>query len=600
MGPRLINLTVTSLIGCLNSLTLQGTYRSIVVLPRQVLTPIPPATTGVYSQDFELSNGNWQVWGTGATALAMTQGTASSSWAYGAPPANIAGLISGAKIWKTNLTGNYNPGEKSAIYSPSLDLTSLTRPMISFSSIVQMEKSDGVVMEYSTDNLNIADPNKKWLALGVIGDGEDWFTDQGIAGRPGGQLANDYGWSGTINLPSNAPKWLSSKHTLNDMYPPKGARAPSKAVFRFALGSAAATVTTQGFALDNVRIGDRTRTILLESFVNTNNATLVNGKQIEHQEADSVILFQKNSVGTEVVKVNYHVSFPGRDPFNEDNVADPSSRALLYNIVTTPRSRLDGEADVQDRVFHNWVPPLYNLRTLKLAQADIDITPVTNPNGSISISVNVTSTVLTGIPSKTVLHVAILEQTIALSALSTTKQAMVKSGETTFDYTLKKMLPSAAGSSFGAILANGASRSFGPNVWTPDPTRLYQAPGDLAVAVFLQQEAAPYEVYQVELVKNLTEPSVVTGLEPIPAEQIVVYPSPANHEMNIMLPGVLAQPAALQMIDQVGRVTMDAVIPQGANSKTINTRDLSAGIYILQIDTGNGNFTRKKVMVIHE
>ena len=89
-------------------------------------------------------------------------------------------------------------------------------------------------------------------------------------------------------------------------------------------------------------------------------------------------------------------------------------------------------------------------------------------------------------------------------------------------------------------------------------------------------------------------------MEPIPAEQIVVYPSPANHEMNIMLPGVLAQPAALQMIDQVGRVTMDAVIPQGANSKTINTRDLSAGIYILQIDTGNGNFTRKKVMVIHE
>ncbi len=592
-GPKQIDLTVTSNLGCVNSLSLQKTYRSVVVLPRVIL-PV----NGVYVEDFENSNANWQVWGTGKDSVAIFKGSGLATWAWGAPPASIANppapLITKTKIWKTNLTGNYNPKENSALYSPSFDLTNLTRAMVSFNSVVQLQPGDGVVMEYATDNLNIADPNKNWLSLGIIGDGEDWFTDQGIAGRPGTQSGNDYGWSGSSN-----PSWQAPKHILDVLYPTptNPVLPPSKVVFRLALGTAALIVSKQGFAFDNFRIGDRTRTILLESFVNTGN-TLAE----EKIENTKVAGFKSGTIGTEVVKINYHVSFPGKDPFNEDNPADPSSRALFYNIVKTPRSRLDGESDTQipDRSFSGWVPALYNLRSLQLAQAQIAITPVTNPNGSISISVDVTSAVLTGIPSKTILHVAILEDSILLSSFSTTQQAMVKSGETTFDFTLKKMLPSAAGSAFGPVLPFGVKRSFGPFVWTPDPAKLYLPKGDLAVAVFLQQEDAPNEVYQVDIVKNLAEPPVITGLEPIPAEQIIVYPNPANHEMNVLLPGTLKQSAPLQLIDMTGRLSMDSTIPEGANSKVVNTRDLSPGVYILQINVGNGNFTRKKVMIVHE
>ena len=596
-GPKQINLTVTSFLGCVNSLSLQNTYRTIVVLPRVTL-PV----NGVYVEDFEASNANWQVWGTGKTIPAISAGAASATWSYGPPTygalnVEVANppvpLISKLKVWKTGTgaSGLYNPGEKSALYSPSFDLQFLTRPMLSFNSVVQIERSDGVVLEYSTDNLNIADPNKFWQTLGVIGDGEDWYRFQGIAGRPGTQLSNDYGWSDI-----DETDWQAPKHIIDIV------GGSTKGVFRFALGSAAPVggVRVQGFTLDNVRIGDRTRTILLESFVNTGNAL-----PAEKTQALTVKKFQSTGIGTEVVKINYHVGFPGKDPFNDDNPADPSSRALFYNVVTTPRSLLDGEKDPQDRLFSNWGQSLYNLRTLQLAQAVIATNVVNNIDGSISISGTITSSVLTGIPAKTVLHIAVLEAEIVLTPA---QKALVKSGEDTVRFTLKKMLPSASGTPFTVILPPGqptlpigASRPFGPYVWMPDTKKLYPATGDIKVAVFLQQEDAPYEVYQVELYKlPITEPSVVTGLEPIPADEIIVYPNPANHEMNIKLPGVLAQPAALQLFDQIGRVSMNGTIPEGANSKTITTRDLAAGLYILQIEIGPGNFTRKKVMVVHE
>ncbi|NOT73833.1 MAG: T9SS type A sorting domain-containing protein [Cyclobacteriaceae bacterium] len=611
IGRKDINLTVTSLIGCVNSLALQNSYRSIVVLPRQSLVVVPPATTGVLVEDFEGPSGQqWQVWGTGTTIPLMKQGLSSATWEYGPYYSGIAVPddtdISKVNIWKTNLTGplttlpdgitqvrTYKAGEKSALYSPSFDLSSLTRSMISFNSVVQTEQSDGVVLEYSTDDLNIADPNKKWWALGQIDDGEDWFTDQGIAGRPGTQGSNDFGWSGP-----EIKKWQAPKHVLDAIFKDPVTNAsiiPNKTVFRWAIGSAASGIGVQGFALDNVRIGDRTRTILLESFTSASNSNPTAEEKIQNGK---IADFISTSIGTEVVKINYHLGFPAKDPFNEDNPGDPSSRALLYNITATPKSLLDGEKDDLDRKFEDWVPNLYQKRTLQLAQADVEITTSTLADNQIQIDAKITATVLTGIPASTILHVAILEQTVPAASLSSTQQAMIKSGETSFEYVMKRMLPSAAGTRFGTPLPNTVARTFS-FVWTPELKKLYAPTGDLAIAVFLQQEERPHEIYQVEIKRNLSEPAVVTGLEPAFAEKITFFPVPANHELNILLPGVLAQDAPLQMIDQMGKVIQLSSIPGGSSQKVINTSDLAAGVYILQIEVGKENFVRKKVMVIH-
>ncbi|HNP76818.1 MAG TPA: T9SS type A sorting domain-containing protein [Cyclobacteriaceae bacterium] len=612
-GMITYDMTVTSSSGCVNKLSLQPTpdpslvqpytnYRKLIILDRVAL----PAG-GVYSTDFEPitgGNGNWQPGGVGTSIGTIYKSALTSSWAYDqtdiATPAEP--LIVKQNLWKTGVgSATYNPAEHSALYSPSFDLTKLNRPMISFNAVVQMEKSDGVVLEYSTDNLNVADPNKVWLTLGAIGDGEDWFTDQGIAGRPGTQVANDYGWSGSGNT-----LWQGPKHVLDVMYPPANPVAPANAVFRWSLGSAVAAngvIQAKGFALDNVRIGDRTRTVLLESFTSASNSD-----PSEKVENTAIANFNSNGVGTEVVKINYHLGFPAKDPFNEDNAADPSSRALFYNIVKTPRSVMDGHGDPSgnDGLFSSWVPGFYQLRTLQLAQASININAANNlngsgqPDGGIKIDIDFTSEVLTGLPPNTTLHVAVLEKAVPSGSLSSSQQAMIKSGETNFEFVLKKMLPTAAGTHYSAVIPYHGTPKKESFVYYPEAKRLYAPGGDLAVAVFLQSETAPYEVYQVEILKTVIDPPVVTGIEPIPADQIIVYPNPANKEFTVQFPGALAAPASMQLIDQVGSASLRTTAAEGSTSKTILTEGLASGLYILQIEIAPGVITHKKVMVVHQ
>ncbi len=60
-------------------------------------------------------------------------------------------------------------------------------------------------------------------------------------------------------------------------------------------------------------------------------------------EADSHYSFVQKTIGqTQLVNINYHVGFIGMDPFSMDNPADPSSRALYYNVSKVPYAFLDG------------------------------------------------------------------------------------------------------------------------------------------------------------------------------------------------------------------------------------------------------------------
>ena len=79
-----------------------------------------------------------------------------------------------------------------------------------------------------------------------------------------------------------------------------------------------------------------------------------------------------------------------------------------------------------------------------------------------------------------------------------------------------------------------------------------------------------------------------------------VYPNPANNEFTIQLPGVAKQSMDLQLVDQVGKVVTKDSILEGTSRKTINSQDLAAGIYILQIGSGKSGVVRKKILVVHQ
>jgi hypothetical protein len=123
----------------------------------------PVINTFPYLQNFEANNGFW-----------YTDGVR-SSWQYGTPSSsNITKAASGVNAWKTNLTGNYNDGELSYLYSPCFDLTGLTNPTLSFSLALDLEDCgstlcDAAYMEYSADG-------KTWTRLGTSGAGTNWYN----------------------------------------------------------------------------------------------------------------------------------------------------------------------------------------------------------------------------------------------------------------------------------------------------------------------------------------------------------------------------------------------------------------------------------------
>jgi hypothetical protein len=559
--------------------------RPVIVVPA-----LSAAQIGTASNDGFESNDVLVQWQT------ATSNNIASSWQRGdaTEPSSI-GLT--GNVWATGLSTPYTLGEISFLYSPVYDLSELMRPKVSFDHVSYMGTNDGVVLEFSTDNLNVTDPAKQWFRIGTNADGNNWYDRTGLASKPGTQknvadgiISGDYGWSSRIGTV------LHSQHTLSPDIP---TNSRSQVMFRFALSSFDGS--DEGFAFDDFRIGERTRVVLIENFRNLGNTTSVNGLNVEKKESD----FLKTTfptVGTDIVKINYHVGFPNLDPFNDDFPADPSARALYYNISETPLARMDGgkSTDQQKKYFSDWGMEMYNLRTLKLADAEIEIllSPDPSANGGFKFDVKVTAAANDTLAiDTTILHIAFVEANPILS--TTSDISLVKTGETNFEYVVKEMVPSALGTRLNVTLTNGQSKTFGPFEWNPDLGKLYGAAGDLAIVAFLQNEVTK-EIYQAEILTGLTDPALVTDVEdPDYGSKVQLFPNPANHELNIQLPMAVNKSTRVEMYDTYGKSVYQGSFKAGEQIKTISTTELTSGVYLIQMNTPAGDIVRRKVMVIH-
>ncbi len=579
-GVYNVKLTIISSIGCVRSKVLK-----VGVVPRQILT-----TT--YQENFEAGDGGWQTLRSPANTGLVP------SWKRTSSNAIINSTINNKAIWKTeNFNDTYDQSEISYLYSPAFDFSALSRPVISFNLYHQMDVKDspnaldGVVLQYSIDDRNIADSLKDWKStLGAFSttspSGYNWYTGQGLPSKPGNQSKGDYGWTKSDSI----AKWREARHALDtigrDVNNPSkiDLNVRKKIVFRFALGSTDKVKAGVGFALDNVRLGSRTRTILLENFRSLSNTKEDARGNIEKAEGsvlrDSTKLGKNVATGIDVVRMNYHLNFPNNDPFNLDNPNDPSARALYYNITQTPRVRMDGTVNGNGKLFSTWTNQ-FRLEALKLASADIKITAQTTTKGSIQASVTVVATNGSLPKESTVLLVAVVEQKILKSVLSSQQRALDLTNDNAFDFVVKKLLPTTSGTKLTSDLQQNSSQTFGPFEWIPEPTRLYpastNAKPNLAVVAFLQNGVTK-EIYQSAMVLNLNYPAVVTGLDDMGVDDISIYPLPANKQLTISLPNPSANTTELQFIDQLGRSVMNDFISAGQQSKVIATEHLSEGL----------------------
>ena len=585
-----VQLQVTSSLGCQSSTT-------------QKVSQLPQSSA--FDEYFDTSDGKWQT-------LDLSENSTGTSWVWGAVSNSF--VKDPTKMWSTTANnGSYIASEKSALYSPCLRLDSVVRPMISYDLYADVANGDGLVLQYSTDSLNIFDKKKIWKVIGTDSTGTspgiDWYNSNVLSSSIPG---NAYNATGTAFNSSNLG-WTGTKQHLQPKHALDVIGKKQNVILRFAFSGSAQSINPQlitGIAIDSVRFGSRTRTVLFENFTTTNagNNTVL-GDSVGSDDG-YINKFVASTIGqTQLVNVNYHIGFLGEDPFNTDNAADQSARALYYNVNKVPYAFLDGVhpsqfTTGQSYLFQNWGENYYDLNTLQLARADFrdtvashfannkpDSTKVTLENdGSLQINVHVTP--LVDLPANsTLLQIAVMEKSVANTDLTSAQQKLITTGETQFNYVFKKMIPNAAGTRITKTLKADSSYSFPTFKWIPD--KLYS--DTLAVVVFLQNEATK-EVYQAELFDTIyVRSSVVTEVVPT-SNNVNIYPVPTDQELRIELPSAALKELPIRMTNEVGVFTEFGQFSEGEQNKTISTQGLSEGVYVLMI----GNTVRRKVIIVHK
>lgn len=303
-------------------------------------------TSFPYNEGFETNDGNW------------LPGGFSSDWAWGTPTKSvITGAGGGNNCWVTGgLTGStYGNGENSWLMSPCFDFTSLTSPSISFKILWETEQRfDGASFQYSTDGGN------NWTMLGDVASNSDcrgtnWYNTNAIT-----YLGNVNGWTGNIQPNSGSclggngsGAWLTAKHTLSML------AGQSNVRFRFVFGAGTTCNNFNGFAIDDISIGEAVPPPVSIS------STCVSASQV-----------QFSVTGTCIASYAWNFGDPGSGSSNTSSQAAPAhtfSAPGMYTVNLSAPSASGGTSTASIQVVvisasgsTNWPDPCSNIPSATL------------------------------------------------------------------------------------------------------------------------------------------------------------------------------------------------------------------------------------------
>lgn len=303
---------------------------------------ITPTATNPYSESFETGKGGW------------VNGGNNSDWAWGKPSKQvISKAADGVNCW---ITGGLNYAgygkQESWIKSPCFDFTQLTKPYLTFQVFWETEnKYDGATFEYSTNN------GASWNRLGAYSDhincpNDSWFNTSNIQ-----VINNSPGWSGNIQPTSSCAggagggkgKWVTARHSLDVL-----AGKPN-VIFRFYFGAGSVCNNYDGFAVDDIFIG-------------------------EEQPNDAAFVFSCNS--------NRSLKFEAPNAkcgsvFNW-NFGDPASGIQNTSSQQTPTHNFSspGSYNIQLSLTHPDFPTVSFNKTIYVADVSINVINPISCNGS--------------------------------------------------------------------------------------------------------------------------------------------------------------------------------------------------------------------------
>ncbi|TRX51422.1 PKD domain-containing protein [Fulvivirga sp. M361] len=564
VGDYNVRLTVQTNDGCTNSVV-----RTVFILPFNIITPLPQ---DAYIEDFESGNGGWVATSGVKSMAGGTSVYSDTSWVRSVPNGTVI-QSPGNNVWWTGRNGGtYFPDEDSFVNGPCFDIARLTRPMISMDVWVDTQEGfDGAVLQYSTDGGFV------WTNLGDLDQGLEWYSSQGLISRPGDNPGNfnegDKGWS----VPTNG--WVSARFSLEEI--PENQRDFVRLRVAFASdGNNPTESDFNGFAFDNVFIGNKTRTVLLEHFTD-------NGLQASIDANDRLNTFaQEQLVGASEIDfttIQYHMDFTGTDPFNLQNPNDPSGRVTFYGVSQPPTTVMDGSQ--------------YRGITFELFESDIDRRSLEDPSFIITIDtlnsaedvlrLDVTLEAQIDLPDPVVLHVAVVEDTL-------------RNGGIVYNNVLKKLIYGAEGQSIETLWTPGTRQKFnaewniGVEVFDPD---------NLFIIAFVQDKVTR-EVYGATIAKapSKNERQVTSIDDKIirNVRELSMYPNPANELLNFKVPQLTSDKYNWKIIDQRGVTILEGTTDfENSDVYQIETRELINGVYYVVIGVEDKTLMYRKLAIMN-
>jgi hypothetical protein len=528
-----------------------------------------PVSNDSYFTDFESGPGTW---------VAVGEDDTPSSWIFGAPDGDVI-KSPGDNAWWTGGNGkSYYNNEQSFVIGPCLNLSSIQRPMVSLNYQVDSKEGfDGAVLQFSTDG------GINWETVGDANTnrGINWYNRFDVIGSPGGD--DNYAWSKV-----NQTEWKNARFNLDQI--PVTER--DTVVFRIAFGSSldpAPGRPLNGFAFDDVYIGEKRRNVLVEHFTNDN---IVASDAIDDQ-LDNVL------ASPNFIKLQYHLSTDQTDPLHTDNPLDNSSRALLYRVSTPPVTLMDGiYGDYFGTNFHGFwgdiTPEVLDRRSLEAPSFDISV--AFRDTVDQALAIDITYTYIDSVKA--------FDRPIILQA------ALVESGDIGIDpdgnkNVLRKLLLGREGVIINDDLTPGTPATYVQHVKVPLDVNIVD--GDSLWVIAFAQESSTGDsktVLQSAIVKApKKERKPPVGIEnPVIAEvnSISIYPNPASQEVKLKLGGKLSRGYGYKMIDQRGVTVLEGEVKRDlTNAQEIDISKLANGIYFMAIH-GDGKVIRyEKVVVLN-
>jgi len=313
----------------------------------------------------------------------------------------------------------------------------------------------------------------------------------------------------------------------------------------------------EGFAFDDVWIGNREQKLLLEYFTNTTLASTVSPNA-------SMRSIEQNN-WRDVVGIHYHTSSPSGDPFYNNYSSGPSAREFFYGVWKIPYALVNGDIKNSfETIDYSDIQSWLNIEMLKDPRVSITV------EGSASGTLNLQATVkmLEAFNSEDlVLYCAVVQK------ISEVTEPI--NGVTEFYNVLRAFVPDPGGTQLKSSWTQGETQSFSLS-W-PIPADVNT---EMLRIILFVQNIQTGKIYQTEIFD--ASPSTTNKPQP-ESIAVSVFPNPANSFVRLVSPQVIEQAT---LIDLTGRLVK--VFEPNEYFFDIPVQNLVNGLYFVKLKLRNG------------